>query len=413
MTIEDGDINELNKGLELDTNIGQEKIIESFESEKKIDIEKFNNEIENHFWLKDYFNIDVKRAKDKYVDKFDLPHDVTGEKIMESYDNYYLNCIKNNSETILGSGIVEDYKNSSEENPLNYEKKQEFVNVLLNPTNKLYKNEAGESVSMGEYFNDYYKELGINVNIEFSTINDNQKKDLMGKMIQYDKNLKEENLEYIKKDEKPIPFLKIFKDGKEIKIPMLAGDIDMHMPLRSVIYNEKGEEINEKTGTFMGFKITHEAQFGSTIQYNIGQIVHEADHAIRKVLDNQDVFKEEDRIISEGTAELARDRFGKIQNKYDSKNGFDYQNLANFAIAAESEGEKVLEVSGDLKHTYASGYILADQMEKVFGRKISMSTVYNSESAISTEEISNLRKKITDGIKDQKDKKIFKNFLLQ
>lgn len=368
-----------------------------------VDVKKLTEDLENHKWLGESFTEETKKLREKYITEFGLKPDASGEVIMEAYDAYYLNQIKEKASNVQSPGIIEEFEASSSEKTLSFEKRQDMVNLLLGPMNKLYKKESGEDANMAEYLDDYYKELGVKVDIRYGTIPENQKEDLIDKIADLNK-IDQGSLGHIRNNEMPIPFLIISKDGVEKRIPVIGADMDMIMPLRSISQNEKGERISEKTGDFMGIKMVHDSQNSSSIQYVIGQMVHEIDHAVRTSLPNQDVFKGEHKIISEGSAEFAREKFGEAQSQHYPKSGFDYQNRMAWSIAAFSEGSDAgVKGQESLESTYASGNLILKQVEELYGKEVVKSVAYDAQKAIPLEKLAELRKNITDKLKNNQE----------
>ncbi len=371
--------------------------------ESDVDFKRLENEVENHGWINDGFDKEFKELRRNYIENFNLKPEDSTEVIMEYYDSYYLDYINERAEKILEPGIVDKYKNSTEEEPLSFKERQDFINVLLNPMNKLYKNKLGEDVNMSNYLNGYYKNLGIDVSIKFSTIPDDQKEDVIKKLTWCEREVKQSDLEYIKNDERPIPFLIINKNEETLKIPMFGADRDVHGPVRSITEKE-GKKISEKTGNFIGFKTVHEPKYSSTVQLNLGFIIHEIDHGIRNILKDQDVFKEESGIISEGSAEVAKNNFYKAQNIGDPKNGFDFQNVFDFALSGHEDGKNVSDKGLEhLEDVYASGFIMLDKLKEEFGEEAFWESAYDGQKAIPEGILKLIKEKVRGKIKGKKE----------
>jgi len=376
---------------------------EDVETAQSIDAAELLREVEQHpFVDPDQFETGVGVLRKKYTDHFRLPPDATGEQIMSAYELTYLVDLK--SKAKVGADALDVYERSAEERPLDYRQRQEVINTLVSPLNKLYYNERGDEVSLGEYLQDYYRGLGVNVLIRYDTIPERAKTAIIRRLIGSDEQLTERDFDYLQKDDVPIPMLEIQKGDETVTVPLLGGDRDATMTVRSSGFNEDtGEKIERTEGNAVSFNVSRQPELGSTVHKIIGSIVHEVDHAVRTALDDQEIFKKEQRIVSEGTAEMAKYSFGRIQTKRMPYSGFDYKAQLTYGLSARAEGERTGTHELSVEHTYASGYVLASHLREKYGDGVFWSTLYDKRKAIPEQDVSVLRRSIGAKLRFNKD----------
>jgi hypothetical protein len=331
--------------------------------------------------------IQIERLRQ--TSRFNLPPDTRTSDIAVACDSELLAQLKARTRPD-DSEVLDKYSRSSDHEPLNFQDRQAVVNIILNPTNRIYKNENGADVNLPEYLKDYYAPLGMDIDINFSTLTKAQSRavDHFFKIAQT--NFSGEHLE---QESIAIPFIQIKKGDKIISIPIIGGDRDVHAPMRD-------PETREKIGSFVGLKIVHEPQLGSSLATNTGFMVHELDHAIRKVLNSDEKkLEKEDRIVLEGTAEFARHHFSDVQNRSNPNIGYGLANALMFAGGIDSEGT---EVRANLKHTYASGLILSERINSGLGKEEFFELTYDSERMLDESQLSQLRQKIVNKLEKSK-----------
>lgn len=334
----------------------------------------------------------LKTNRDIQILLHELPQDATMEQIMSAYDKFYLDYLRSKA-VVADAGIFERYEESTDGNPLSFRDRQSVVKMLVSPVNKFYKTKEGQEVNLAGYFNDYYKSLGISIKIIFETLPPGQ---IRG--VERIFGMREEKFDpvHLYDDTVAVPVIEITKGEKTISVPLIGGDSDVTAPMRD-------PETREKLGSFIGLKIVHDTKYASSIQTNLGFLVHEFDHAVRKVLSDQRNWTDdlEDRIIYEGTAEMTRHRFSETQGKFEPRSGFDYQNSINFSSAAVGESE-VSRIK-DVKSTYASGLVLTERMRLFMGEDKFWETVYAGEQNLTEDQIKKLREKIVGELAKQKE----------
>lgn len=312
-------------------------------------------------------------------------------QIVEAYDRAYLEHLQSLAVS-ADPGIFERYTESTDDKPLSFRDRQAIVNMLVNPANQFYKTEKGEPVNLTEYLNDYYKPLGISVQIKFGNLEQEKVEGIENFFKRWDKGFLTDHL---KKQEVAIPTIEITKGDRKINIPIIGADWDVTGVMRD-------STTREKLGDFVGLKIVHDTRYASGVQSNLGFVVHELDHAIRASLSSEKGIEyAQDRIIFEGTAEMARHRFGETQSRFNTKSGFSYQNDIAFSAAVNAEGE--LTGIGKVEYTYASGLVLTEQMRSALGEAKFWKTTYDKEPNITEVELAQLRKKVVSELDKQKD----------
>lgn len=354
------------------------------------DFERLSSQIERSPLMGSGLSDMIQIERLRQTLKFNLPPDAKAGDITVACDSKLLAQLRekthpDNAETL------DRYTNSSDREPLNFQDRQAVVNIILNPTNKIYKNETGEDVNLSEYLRGYYSPLGVDVEIHFDTLTKAQS----GAIDRFFK-IAQTNFsgQHLEQESIAIPFLQIKKGARAISIPIIGGDRDIQAPMRD-------PETRERIGSFVGLKIVHDPNLGSGLAANTGFMVHELDHAVRKVLDgDENKFDAEDRIVLEGTAEFARHHFSEIQNQSNPDIGYGLNNTLMFAGGIDSEGT---EVRVNLKHTYASGLVLSERMYEVLGREIFFELGYDSDKAIGGDQLLQLRQKIVNKLKESKD----------
>lgn len=399
----EGEVTRLGRGSD-----GQEEK----ESSRDMSTEQIKSSLEHNELLDGSFRERAHVQREKYIKKFGLPAEAKGEDILKAIDGVCLADLKTRAFTKSDQAIIDEYAESTEEKPLSYEKRQELLNFLASSANKIYKNEKGENVSLGEYLKDYYGSLGVEVGVVFDTVPTEMKENLLTKMQMLDEKANEAEIEYLRNDAIPVPIVEIQKGSKTLRIPLFGGNRSIAMPVRQVSFDsETGERQSKRVGTAIGVFIVHAPENGGTVHMGIGDMVHEIDHGVRDVLDNQETFMEEHRMVLEGTAELAKMRFFQTQDKADPDKGFDYFSTLATSVSASSEGELGGGYHADIESTYGSGYVLADQIEKDLGKEGLWQKAYDSQYAIPRDQLGDLRRTISAKFDVQKDD--FENFMVK
>ena len=354
------------------------------------DFERVTSQIENSPLIGSALSDKIQIERLRQIMNFGLPLDARSGDISVACDNELLRQIKEKVQTD-DSEVLERYGKSSEQEPLNFQDRQAVVNIILNPTHRIYKDESGTDVNLSEYLKNYYAPLGVDVSIGFNILTPTQSRAVDRFFRITGTNFSGQHLE---NESIAIPFVQLKKGEKSISIPIIGGDRDIHAPMRD-------PDTRERIGSFVGLKIVHEPQLGSGLAANTGSMVHELDHAIRKIIDGDEMkFDAEDRIVLEGTAEFARHHFSEIQNQYNPNIGYGLNNALTLAGGIEAEGT---EIKPGLKHTYASGLILSERVEQALGREKFFESGYNFEKTFSEGDLTRLRQQITNKLEESKN----------
>ena len=414
---------------ETKTNNNIELDVESFKKE-----ETFLKDLENQGFLGEKIKEDYLEIKNGYkqqlieMDKSPAEGETWDDLIRKEIDENYAKYIKEKvSED--DKRLVDNFLESDKNNPLSLNEKQEFLNVLFRNNNLLYANEKGEMVSMADYLKEYYKDIGVDVGIEFKTINPDVKKDLAKKILRseflekdidrkqaFEKafyavelgNKDSEEINYILNDEVAFPHLIV--KTKEIKkeIPLVAGSSDYHSPLRSEERDKSGERKRKRKGHFIQLQTIHAPEFGCGIQKITFSSIHEIDHAVREVLPtkNQNLLDKE--LLTEGTAEKAGMDFISTQHKYlkdksliKNYDGYDYQTNLWQALSRRMVGEMT---DKNQEHRYAQGLMIAEQYSRNKGEKNYKKLFYTGELDVENElgDVVKIREGIDEKLKPQK-----------
>ncbi len=355
------------------------------------DLEGVQNAIESSPLLGQNFSDRLKRNRNIQILLHGLESDTSMAAIVESSNKAYLEHLES-VVVAADEGIIERYAQSTDKEPLSFRDRQAVVNMLINPTNRLYRTKEGQDVNLTEYLNNYYQALGVSVQIRFTTLPQNQIEGIE-RMFRIAK--KDFSVDHLRNQEIAVPVIDITKDDRTISVPLIGADWDVTAPMRN-------PTTQEKLGDYIGLKIVHAPEYTYGIQTNLGFIVHEIDHAVRKALHLEKLWVEdaEDRIISEGTAEMARYRFGETQGQFDPRSGFHFQNDIIFAHSILSEGKPT---GREIKHTYASGLVLAEQMRDAIGESKFWATTYQRESDMTASQLAQLRQQVVGQLEKQKE----------
>lgn len=424
--------------FETEANIKREEKKRDFKNENKEDLaeEKENKKEKDFVKYLEEKKLSGEGMKDEYLEiKNDYKQKLASEnkkpKDGETWDELILKeADKNYSDFIkskVGEGdkiIMAGFQESNENKLLPLKERQKLLNTLFKNPNKLYANKNGEMGSVSDYLKDYYKNIGINVEIKFKTIDPDVKKSLARWVLEAeylykgdnkDKSFEksyndiesnDEKISYILNDEIAIPHLIIEKDDVQKEVPLIAGSFDVHMPLRSEKKNESGERI--KKGHFIQSQVVHAPESGCTIQKIAAFNIHEIDHAIKEVMPTDDQKTIDQELIVEGTAEKAAFDFMSAQHNHlknelaaNNFDGYDYQANLQKVIAGAAVGE---ETSKGHEHRYAQGYIIAKGYEEKYGEEKYRKLFYTGELNIDNElgDVKKIREEIDKKLKEKK-----------
>lgn len=424
------------KEIELlqDKNINKEKpLIDSEIGENGNKTEKENNFVNSleaqglvGEEIKDEYLKIKNDYKQKLINENKKPKegDTWDELIMEEMDKKYSEFIK----TKVGDRdqkTIDAFEETSDEKMMPLKYRQEFLNILFKNPNRLYADKNGEMVSMQDYLKDYYKGIGVNIEIKFKTIDPDVKKSLAGNLLRdeflfmgLDNNASQEKshqeveegnekISYILNDEVAIPHLIIERENLKKEIPLIAGSRDLHMPLRNEKRNEAGER--ERKGHFVQSQVIHAPKFGNTMHKVIAFNIHEIDHAIKEIMPTKNQNDLDQRVITEGTAEKASIGFMETQHKHLKNNsavknfdGYDYQANLQQVLGRSAVSEKS---SNNMDHRYAQGYTLTKGYEGKEGEEKYKKLFYTGELNINEElgDVVKIREKIDEQFIKQKE----------
>ena len=359
------------------------------EKKELLDYDRLASEIEKSPLLGQGLLEMIAGERLRQLKRFNLPPDTKDGAIAVACDQELLAQLKGNLSS-ADSDIIDKYHRSSVGEPLDFLDRQAVVNIIINPNNRIYKNKEGLDVNLSEYLKDYYAPLGVDIDISFDTLTPAQSRAIDRFFRIAQRNFSAQHLE---QESIAIPFIQIKKGNRTVSIPVIGSDKDIHAPMRD-------PETHEKIGSFVGLKIVHEPKLGSGLSANIGFMVHELDHAIRKVLDGDEKkIDEEDRIISEGTAEFARHLFSEIQNQFNPDLGYGLNNALMLASSIASEGT---EAKPGLKHTYASGLVLSERVNSTLGKEKFFEFGYDPGKSPDGGQLSELRRQIVSNLEKVK-----------
>lgn len=365
--------------------------------------------------------------KEKLIenDKRPMKNESWDDLILKEIDKNYAEYIKANIENDYDKKIVDYFLESNEKKLLSLKNRQEFLNIFFKNNYRFYANENGEMVSMSDYLKDYYKDIGVDVNIQFKTIDSDVKKDLASKVLKsellyqnIDKEeafkeansatkLGDERINYILDDEVAIPYVIVKTKSGEKEVPIIAGSSDFNMPLRKEERDESG--YRKRKGHFIQSQVIHEPQYGSTVQKIVAENIHEIDHAVTEDLFTKEQKLLDQELLSEGTAEKASIDFMNNQHKYLEDNsttsnnfdGYDYQANLKQIVSRCAINEKTPK---DQEHRYTQGYIITEGYNRREGRDKYKKLFYTGELEFDKElgDVVEIRKKIDKKLESEK-----------
>jgi len=321
--------------------------------------------------------------------------------------------------------LINDFLKSDEKNSLSLNKKQEFLNVLFRNNNLLYANEKGKLVSMTDYLEEYYEDTGAKPSIEFKAIDPDVKRNLATQVLR-DKFLREglskdksfikayraiesndERIKYILDDEIAFPHLIVKTESAKTETPLIAGNIDLHRPLRSEEQDESGSR--KIKGHAVQSQIIHSSKHLSNIQKIMAFNIHEIDHAVREALPTESQKSLDENLLIEGTAEKASMDFMNTQHEYLKNNsstksfdGYDYQSNLQQTV-----GRYALSKRGGVnekEYRYAQGLMITEQYSRNNGEENYKKLFYTGELDVKEElgDVVKIREGIDKKLKPQK-----------
>ena len=436
-----GDENEPELGVNSETEAGAERKAETgAESEKEISSEKsFINHLKEQGFLIEGIKEEYIRIKDRYkislieTGKYPAENETWDQLIMKETEKYYVQHIKERvSED--DKNLLDKFLESNDENLLLLKQRQEILNIFFRNNYALYANQEDEMVSMTDYLNKYYENIGAKIKIEFKTIDPDVKRSLIRKILYYQflweleekENIKidfknpdkkisneiskktsyaiessDERIKYILDDEVAIPHLIVEIENNKIETPLTGGTVDIFGPLRSKEIDKSG--FYKKKGNFVQFQMIHAPEYASGIQRRISMFIHEIDHIITenigKVKLSKQTFKGGESLISEATAMKAGLDFMKNQHNSSLIGNFDgYDYYTNL--------EQVVGGASPDKYPYhIPGYIIAEAYEKMRGKEPYKKLFYTGELDIEKElgDIGEIEQEIVKSLKSQEE----------
>ncbi|MCK4525419.1 MAG: hypothetical protein KAU07_03205 [Candidatus Andersenbacteria bacterium] len=404
--------------------------VEAIKKEDKTEDIFFNN-LENQSYFSGEVQDEYVHIKDSYRKKLigdnKMPekNETWDDLILKEIDKNYAEYIKENINNDYDKKLTDYFLESNDKRLLTLKNRQEFLNIFFKNHYKIYANESGDMVSMSDYLKDYYKDIGVDIEIKFKTVDSDIRKDLSNKVLQFEllhqgvgkeEAFKEascaiksndERVSYIFNDEVAVPHVIVKTKNGEKEVPIIAGSSSFHMPLRSEEKDEDG--YRKRKGHFVQLPVIHEPQCCSTVQKIIIDSIHEIDHAVTENLFTKEQKLLDQELLSEGIAEKASIVFMNTQHKYLKDNstinnnfdGYDYQANLQQIYGRHAVNEKT---SKNQEHRYAQGYIIADGYDRSEGREKYKKLFYIGELNFN-EELGNvveIRKKIDEKLENEK-----------
>lgn len=402
-----------------------ESDVENFEKEKS-----FLKDIENQGFLGEKIKEEYLEIKTGYkqqlieMGKNPAEGETWDDLIRKEMDENYAQCIKEGVNED-DKKLIDNFLESDEKNSLSLNEKQEFLNVLFRNNNLLYANKKGELVSMTNYLREYYEGTGAEPSIEFKTIDPDVKRNLATQVLR-DKFLREglskdksfikayraiesndERVKYILDDGIAFPHLIVKTENTKTETPLIAGNIDLHRPLRSEEQDEFG--YGKIKGHSVQSQVIHSSKYLSNIQKIVAFNIHEIDHAVREALPTESQESLDENLLIEGTAEKASMDFMSIQHEYLKNNsstksfdGYDYQSNLQQTV-----GRYALSKKGGVsekEYRYAQGLMIAEQYSRNKGEENYKKLFYTGEFDVEEElgDVVKIREEIDEKLGPQK-----------
>jgi hypothetical protein len=295
------------------------------------------------------------------------------------YDLNYCYWLKRQTNNPYAARILELF--TSIDPMLTHKERQEVMNTLLANVNFFYFDSKGKKVNMESYLRDYYKELGVGINIVLETIPAEIKKDVIKKILLGSLSLDETReilnildvkgiqgiqehpkyakfsilIQHVLEDSVAFPVVKIEHNGQIFENFILAAEVTtegVKPDAGAVTFPRR-----DRRGNIIIMPVPNGVSSVYTLRRFLDLLMHEIDHLI-----NQAVFPIEERdtrVFTEGAAEEASASFMSTQHRYLDDTvaaGFDYYILDELLdrYADERPASRPYIIGWAMAHSYRS-----------------------------------------------------------